>query len=196
MNTWNFNAALCYLGILLIINNVSSWEFRPKPFLRAALFYSVISNPSCSFSAEDNSNIVLSGIVDISPSTSMSFKEGSALYVTAREDFGLWTSAVRNIKAPPILTKRIANIKSFPITVSLDLNDLTPEGVASKKSWSTGKLPLTISSRFDMDGVASTRDPDDLVGISKSEFKGGKFENFRIELGDRGIGGKLVTKKQ
>ena len=42
-------------------------------------------------------------------------------------------------------------------------SDLTPEG-AAYNTWLTGKKPLAVAVRLDTDGVAATRDPEDLVG--------------------------------
>mmetsp|Transcript_8622 Transcript_8622/g.12873 ORF Transcript_8622/g.12873 Transcript_8622/m.12873 type:complete len:224 (+) Transcript_8622:2-673(+) len=129
------------------------------------------------------------------------FGEESAIYATVRQDLGVWTSAVRNIKAAPVLSKRIqidSTVKSdnlFPYKVQIDATkDLTPEGIALSKEWQSGRTPLTISVRLDRDGIASTRDPQDLVGRgSVSRNSDGSWSEFDIELAGRGIVGKVLT---
>eukprot|EP01037_Dinobryon_pediforme_P037846 gene37846-45536_t len=92
---------------------------------------------------------------------SPSFNANSAVYATIRQDLGTWTSAVRNIKAPPILSKRIP------------LSALETES----------RTPLTVSVRLDEDGVASTRSANDLVGQGTVNLaKDGSWSKFDIEL--------------
>jgi len=82
--------------------------------------------------------------------------------------------------------------------VSLDSSvDSTVEGLQLLADWESGRLPLLVSCRLDADGVASTRSPDDLVGVSQSIAKvEGKWEPFSIELVDRGVGGKFLTQQK
>lgn len=117
-----------------------------------------------------------------------------ALYITAKADPGLWTSAVRNIKLPPVLTKRIAPVTDFPLDFTLsDELDSTPEGISTAKEWKSGDLPLLFSARLDSDGVAATRGPDDLVGQGTSNFKDGTWERVSISLEGRGVAGKFIS---
>jgi hypothetical protein len=122
----------------------------------------------------------------------------SALYITVREDVGVWTSAVRNMKPPPIMTKRMTNIKNFPVSVTLNSkDDMTQEGAASADEWMNSKRPLIISSRLDSDGVASTRSPEDLVGQGEAKYNGNNgWESFSVDLSGRGVAGKFITNQK
>jgi hypothetical protein len=130
----------------------------------------------------------------------------SALYITARPQRP--DNVPRAIldgsygKPPPVLACRIPN-PSFPYEFKLSTLDLTPEGAyfldesSRDKYWFEGEN-LVVSARWDTDGVASTRDPTDLVGRSQyySSLSGKEGESLVIvELSGRGITGKLVTGK-
>ena len=71
--------------------------------------------------------------------------------------------------------------------------DATPDVDLRRSQWT--QLPLTISVRYDSDGVAATRDSTDLVGKGTSNNNKGVWSGTDIELTDRGYGGKLVTNK-
>lgn len=143
--------------------------------------------------------VVLNGQVSLS-SNNLAAPTGdnAALYITVREDVGVWTSAVRNMKPPPILSKRMTNIKNFPVSVSLSSkDDMTPEGAATADEWMNGKRALTISTRLDSDGVAATRNPEDLVGQGEAKSDGNKgWESFNVDLIGRGVAGKFITNKK
>ena len=97
--------------------------------------------------SSQNSNNIM-GIVRVSDPNIISresFSENSALYATIRQDLGLWTSSVRNIKAPPVLSKRIQidfpvrDVSLFPYPIQIDFTkDVTPEGIAISKEWQSG----------------------------------------------------------
>jgi len=148
--------------------------------------------------------------------SSSSSDTAAALYVTARPD--KLDNIPRAIldgsrgKAPPVLIARFPLSKSttittttttttygdfFPYSFALTENDLTMEG---QSQWFVStKEDLIISVRLDMDGVAATRDPDDLVG--RAIYYGGNGnvvrggDDISIQLQSRGITGKFVTKK-
>jgi hypothetical protein len=113
-----------------------------------------------------------------------------ALYITAREDRGVWQDRVRNFKSPPVMSKRIpaSALKSgFPLEVTLDSAvDSTPEGQAD--AWTKGTNPLLVSARLDVDGTAATRSPEDLTGSGSASFDRaeGRWEHFEIALSGRG----------
>lgn len=112
-------------------------------------------------------------------------------------DSNFFKSGVLNNKPPPVLAKRIAGPITFPIQFSLDYNqDVTPEGALPPKSW-TNKKNILVSVRLDTDGIAATRDDTDLIGkdVAKYTDTVGIWSTLHIELTDRGIGGKFVTKK-
>lgn len=122
----------------------------------------------------------------------------SALYITARPNKA--DNVPRAIldggngKAPPVLASRIPN-PQFPFNFQLSTLDLTQEGAAlitNDRYWFEGQ-DLTISARWDTDGVASTRDPTDLVG--RSQYIASKGDEPIVQLGGRGLTGKIVTGK-
>lgn len=122
----------------------------------------------------------------------------SAVYITARpskaDNIPRAILDGSNGKPPPVLASRIPNPK-FPYDFQLSTLDLTQEGAAfmpNDRYWFEGQ-DLTISARWDTDGVASTRDPTDLVG--RSQFYSSKNNDIIVELSGRGMTGKLVTGK-
>jgi len=125
-----------------------------------------------------------------------------ALYVTVRQDRGIWQDRVRNFKSPPIMSKRIPSSElkqGFPLRVTLDsVLDATVEGKEIEEAWTKGQTPLLVSARLDVDGVAATRSPDDLTGSASTSFSNeqGSFDKFELTLVDRGITGKLITQTQ
>lgn len=122
----------------------------------------------------------------------------SAVYITARpskaDNVPRAILDGSNGKPPPVLSSRIPN-PEFPYDFQLSTLDLTQEGAASMPNdryWFEGQ-DLTISARWDTDGVASTRDPTDLVG--RSQYLSSKNNEPVVQLSGRGITGKLVTGK-
>ena len=86
---------------------------------------------------------------------SPSFNANSAVYATIRQDLGTWTSAVRNIKAPPILSKRIplsaleteSIDRLFPLNIAIDSSqDSTPEGISLQRDWTSGEKQIKCFS--------------------------------------------------
>lgn len=98
-------------------------------------------------------------------------------------------------KAPPVLTARFER-PTFPFSFHLTEADFTIEG----KPASEGEDPfwlnddLIVSARLDMDGIAATRSPEDLVGRTVYEQKKGG-EAVQLDLTGRGAFGKFATKK-
>mmetsp|Transcript_8622 Transcript_8622/g.18540 ORF Transcript_8622/g.18540 Transcript_8622/m.18540 type:complete len:311 (+) Transcript_8622:122-1054(+) len=144
-----------------------------------------------------------------------------ALYVTARpESMG---SAPRTLldaaagryggKVPPVLAARFSiapefdGVGAFPFQFRLNAADLTEEGAfgsdgEGRRYWWEGE-DLAISARLDSDGVAATRNPEDLVGRSLARAaaagssSGSYYEGVvTIELQGRGLFGKSVTRKK
>jgi hypothetical protein len=105
----------------------------------------------------------------------------------------------------------------FPLDFTLTAADVTVEGLqqqiggpavnantnTSEPYW-WSRDHLIVSARLDSDGVAATRDPNDLVGRSvykqKKRSSGSgtdaNEEMVTIELQGRGVGGKFVTGKK
>ena len=96
-------------------------------------------------------------------------------------------------KPPPVLAARFEN-PGFPFEFGLGEKDLTPEGMGNESGgywWSSDDL--IVSARWDSDGVAATRSPEDLVG--RNLWKKGTTEGFVLLLNSRGSFGKFATKK-
>jgi len=128
-------------------------------------------------------------------------ESGAALYVTCRPNRP--DNVPRAIldgsrgKPPPVLAARFEN-PQFPFEFSLTTENLTPEGASAVEGgdnviWWSGE-DLVVSARLDNDGVAATRDPNDLVGRG---FYSPKAQDYvTIELQGRGMFGKAVTSKK
>ena len=129
--------------------------------------------------------------------------EASALYITCRPDkpdnVPLAILNGSRGKPPPVLSARIGN-PTFPYEFELSSpRDLTIEGASDGES-KTAILDYTkfwwknddliVSARWDSDGVAATRSPEDLVGrgIWKQADK-----TVSVPLSGRGAFGKFAT---
>ena len=156
----------------------------------------IVGNPQLSVAALGPNDIQCQ--VTLPSTASGIYGQGStsAIYLTAKQDVGIWQAQVRNMKPPPVLTSRTAAPFTFPLDLTLNgQTDLTPEGLALQKDWQTGKVPLVVSARLDVDGVAATRNAEDLIGKAiVSKDKDGMWSGCSIELEDRGVGGRIVTK--
>jgi|Transcript_105289 hypothetical protein len=95
-------------------------------------------------------------------------RDTGALYVSVKqvsgfEDVLKATRGSGSGSAPPIAVARYPAPVQFPFDFVLRDADLTPEGTqAGRSSW--GKKDLVVTVRYDVDGVAATRNADDLVG--------------------------------
>lgn len=192
MNVASVFRLLCMFSCALPIFSVrfaTTWKQVTAATLASSAF--LTSLPAISHADE----LVIKGTVSLSQGAVPVFAEKSALYVTAKEDFGV-AGTILQQRAPPVMTKKLTGLKYFPVDVKLsDSLDQTAEGLANPK-WKTGAKPLVISVRFDVDGDASTRSPDDLVGKGSSnkikEVEGG-WEDFSVTLEGRGVAGKFLT---
>lgn len=136
----------------------------------------------------------LQGVVTIAAGVEIPSYSETCLYITAREDVGMWQSAIRSTKPPPLMAVKISPAKSFPLQFRMSTDtDLTLEATTLAKDWTSGNVPLTLSARLDTDGLASTRSPEDLVGRGNARFADGKWEDVSITLVGRGVTGKFVT---
>ena len=150
----------------------------------------------------------------ITSSVSEKTNESSyALYVTARPSIpdNVPTAILDGSrgKSPPVLSARYPN-PTFPFDFALTAKDFTTEGAAKivngdsasdKRSgvWWSGQ-DLIVSARLDTDGIASTRDPTDLVGrgifhAQSSTTSNAMSDTLSIQLSGRGMFGKRVTSK-
>ena len=158
----------------------------------------IVAHPQLSLAEVGPNDVQCQVILPASASAIYGQGTTSAIYLTAKQDIGIWTAQVRNMKPPPLLTSRTAAPFTFPLDVTLNgQTDLTPEGLGMQKQWQTGKVPLVISARLDVDGVAATRNAEDLIGkaIVNKDKATGQWTGCSIELEDRGVGGRIVTKK-
>ena len=85
---------------------------------------------------------------------------GAALYVTARPADGQTGVFAQAGKVPPLAAARYPTPLTFPFEFSLSAADLTPEFAAVDASAYAG-ADLLVTARFDTDGVAATRGPDE-----------------------------------
>jgi len=177
----------------------------------------------------DNKIIIIEGVATLKEGNVFTASQPSsaALYITARPEN--MKNAPKELfhamggRSPPVLTAKfqVENGDVFPLSFQITPDAVTPEGAfrsLSSKSLKNNQLHdesttywwskdnLVVSARLDSDGVAATRDPEDLVGRSISlndKCKSGEDETRSIscrrevllELQGRGIGGKFVTQK-
>jgi hypothetical protein len=160
MNQSIFRCKL-FLAILIsscLLSSSQSLRFlnqiirKPAAIFTAAILSTFIFEEGRAI-AETPEPIIISGSIrfskDIFKDAAPTFSPKGAIYATVRQDLGTWTSAVRNIKAPPVLSKRIAltefdsekQLKDiFPMKIVVESPaDSTPEGLALIKDWSSGK---------------------------------------------------------
>ena len=83
---------------------------------------------------------------------------------------------------------------SFPYQFTLGVEDLTPEWSGTPEGEWRGR-DLIVSARLDTDGVAATRQPEDLVGRSDIRKAGAAtgWRGAEVELQGRGLTGRLLT---
>jgi hypothetical protein len=151
--------------------------------------------------AESSStNVLVQGTVTLPPDyiTAIPSSETTtpaALYITCRPAVAdnvpaAILSGTRG-KAPPVLAARFAN-PTFPYTFALTTDNLTPEGATAGGDWwmNSSSIDLVVSARWDSDGVAATRSPNDFVGRGLFQQQ---QETVTIPLQGRGAFGKFAT---
>jgi hypothetical protein len=146
----------------------------------------------------EDATILLEGEVTLQPGTSIPEDvSSSALYITARPNNTVDVPRAildgSNGKAPPVLVARFPNVVQYPFSFDFKSSDVTVEGntsSADESFWWEGK-DLIVSARWDTDGIASTRNPSDLVGRGLYIKNGAKTS---IQLQGRGAAGKYFTK--
>jgi hypothetical protein len=163
-------------------------------------------------SSTSTSTTIVKGTVTLASDVVASGSENSALYITCRPDQpdNVPTAILSGTrgKAPPVLAARLPN-PTFPLEFTLTApRDLTPEGASSSSSnkdddgtatatttpfwWN--KDDLIVSARWDSDGVAATRSPEDLVGRALWKSQGGGADaTVEVQLTGRGAFGKFAT---
>ena len=165
---------------------------------RALLAAALAAAPSSRRPASAASPPIALGTVALQSGTLAqgSDQAGAALYVTAKPastNTGVFAQAG---KVPPLAAARIPTPLDFPYQFSLTTDDLTPEFASVQKEvWE--KEDLILTARFDCDGVAATRGPDDLVGRSTLSKRGAadpsSWASAVVELQGRGVAGRLLT---
>jgi hypothetical protein len=177
------------------------------------------ASPLCSvvpaFAIDDGcvNPVVIQCSVSVRPGVQTPLSDAASLYVTARPDKpdnvpAAILSGTRG-KPPPVLAARFPlstlSPTTFPYMVDITEANLTPVGVDRGGRW-WERDNVSVTARLDSDGVAATRSPDDLIGrtISRPQVENSQSENcdagrrqsVDLELQGRGIGGKLITKRQ
>ena len=161
-----------------------------------ALGFAVLLGCQACWAAPDA--LIAEGTVTVAGGAALPSMESAALYVTARPDrpdnVPQAVLAGTRGKPPPIATARFAAPLKFPFDFTLGPDSLTEEGRSGE--WWT-QDDLIVSARLDTDGVAATRDESDLVGRGVAR-RGGRAQSgpVVVELRDRGVGGRMLTKKQ
>ena len=143
-----------------VLNDFSKQIRKPAAFFTAATILSTLIVEKGYAIGDTSHPVLISGSIklskDIFKDADPTFNSKSAVYATIRQDLGTWTSAVRNIKAPPVLSKRIALTdldptkqlnEIFPMKVIVESTvDSTAEGLALLKDWSSGIYYLIRAS--------------------------------------------------
>ena len=184
--------------LLTGIGSAIGWMLQTPPIAMAADVEEEITN-----------TVILKGTVILDEDTmAISSSEKNALYVTCRPDKpdnvpGAILNGSRG-KPPPVMAARFEN-PAFPFDFELSSpKDLTIEGASDGSSSNTApvldpskfwwnKDDLIVSARWDSDGVAATRSPDDLVGRSIRKRSGDEDATVKVTLGGRGAFGKFAT---
>jgi hypothetical protein len=194
----------------------------------------LVVNPTCTIASDDDrvtSKVLLRGTITLRSDVMVPESEESspsspaALYITARPDRpDNVPAAILNGtrgKPPPVLVARLPlaslnlnNENVFPLDFVLTAADVTVEGNNGNggdndndDSYWWSRDNLIVSARLDSDGVAATRDPNDLVGrnllVRQRQSVGGGGSDAGsdevavvVELQGRGVAGKFVTGKQ
>ena len=189
----------------LALHPTQNWELAAHSTALGLLFFLGGTVPCLAATPEP----LFSGTVTLQEGVSLPAEApAAALYVTAKPDRPDNVPAAildgTRGKPPPVVSARYPN-PTFPFAFDVTEENLTPEGAAAgatsdaggDRLWWAGE-DLVVSARFDTDGVAATRDPEDLVGrgiLKRGRNKGGSFQSVEIKLQGRGFGGKLVTGK-
>jgi len=174
--------------------------FEHNKTSNVSLLLSVLASISLAIShpnmcqALDEKAVVAKGKVEISDGVEAPTGESVALFITARPK----TDGIFAAKPVAIASAKFES-PTFPFEFALLGDTLTPEGKQTEESWLT--KDLTVSCRLDTDGVAFTRDPEDLVGqailkkYGVDQSDSNKWQLPTISLQGRGVGGKMLTQK-
>ena len=129
----------------------------------------------------------VSGTVRLADEKELRVGEQAALYLTLRPSNG----------GGPVAAKRLPlNGRAlFPLPFTFAEEDALTDA-PPYEAWSS--LSLVVSGRMDSDGVAATRDAEDLVGRGLAAKLAGAagWQNAVVILQGRGLAGRLLTKRQ
>ena len=177
--------------------------------------YNSNSNSNSNILERDKSLEFVKGRILLPPGlndATASVPSNAALYITCRPDrpdhVPMALLSNTRGKPPPVLVARFAIQNhpiptTFPFEFVLSEKDLTVEGGAidtndglhpiimdpSQFWWKEDAL--IVSARLDMDGVAATRSPDDLVG--RTVYVPSSSNHVELMLTGRGAFGKFAT---
>lgn len=154
----------------------------------------LVDTKTTSSSTKHASEIMVQGSVTVPPDIVRRMEGGTpALYITCRPDRpnNVPTAILSGTrgKPPPVLAARFASDLTFPYTFQLTLDNVTLEG---QDGWWT-RDNLIVSARYDYDGVAVSRSPQDLVGQSRLDLA--TTSTTTIPLQGRGAFGTFATQK-
>jgi len=110
----------------------------------------------------------ISGVLRVAPELAGQVPEGGVVFLIARRGPG-----------PPVAVQRIGD-PSFPLPFSIGPGDRMIQGIPFAG-------PLEIEARLDLDGEATSRGPDDLVGRSAAGHQPGE-QGVEIVLAPLGAG--------
>eukprot|EP00977_Amphora_coffeiformis_P011975 scaffold2934_cov176-Amphora_coffeaeformis.AAC.3 len=163
--------------------------------------------PSSQVSALDippPSSLFVEGRVALAPDATIETTSGqtNALYITVRPNRADNVPAAvlsgTSGKPPPVLAARFEN-PTFPYEFKLTPADVTPEGAGTGESSSNywwSQDDLVVSARWDWDGIAATRSPEDLVGRATLSRSSQSDKSVLVQLHGRGAFGKFATQKK
>jgi hypothetical protein len=198
---------------LLWNSRQGDWPDNSLVSRRNALISSIASvwflsvGPAFAEASLQEETVLLKGAVTLASDVELATSDKAALYITCRPDKAdnvpsAILSGTRG-KPPPVLAARFEN-PTFPFQFRLSSpRDLTIEGASDGTSSSTTPVldpskfwwkddALIVSARWDSDGVAATRSPEDLVG--RGVWTGGDAASaVEVPLTGRGAFGKFAT---
>ena len=167
----------------------SPLSLSPRLYRRALLTVPLL--PALPASAEPETAswpatvLVSVSLQDVAVASDQAVPSAAALYDTLRP---------AGSRAGPVAARRIPlnGRLLLPMRLELGSADGLPDAPPLAEWW---LQPLLVSARLDSDGVAATRDPEDLVGRVVAQAGRGGYGTAELPLQGRGLGGRLVTQR-
>ena len=187
--------ALCLVSAVLVLQvDANSPRFARRSLLTFGC--AAAACPRDAALAESGAAVLATGTITVQKGATVTGASSAALYVTVRPLTAEGGALQAGTKVVPLATARFAAPITFPFKYTITSDDLTAEYKEVAKS-TYDLLDLVVSARFDDDGVAATRGPDDLVGRGLLK-KGGsrqsvEWQSDGVELQGRGLTGRLLT---